>query len=293
MLNGIFYQVESGRWPYPFAPHDLGQYPKANGNVYYPPMPVEESGNLLILCAAIAKAENNASYALLHWAALQTWADYLIREGLDPKNQLCTDDFAGHLARNANLSIKAIMGVKSFAYLSKLAGKTDLEVKYDSVAAKMVTKWMQLANAGDHYALTFDDKNTWSQKYNLVWDKVLGFNIFPKEVSQTEMQFYLKNLNPYGLPLDNRKTYTKSDWIIWTATMATSQKDFDALIMPVLRFATETPSRIPLSDWYETTNGRSVAFQARSVVGGFYMKLLDGKFNATAQKSGKTTLMKK
>lgn len=279
LLNHIFYYSESKRWTKPFAAHDIGTYPIGNGQTYGGDMPVEESGNMLILTYAIARMEKNANYALKHWDVLTTWTDYLVEHGLDPENQLCTDDFAGHFAHNANLSVKAIVAIASYGYLAEMLGKSDVAKKYIAIAKNMAAQWKIMAADGDHYKLTFDKEGTWSQKYNLVWDKLLGMNIFDKSISKTEVDYYLTRQNKYGLPLDNRRTYTKTDWIIWSATLADDKTTFQKFVTPVYNFMNETSDRVPMSDWVYTDKPQRSGFKARSVVGGYFIKMLEEKIN--------------
>lgn len=274
------------RWKWPFAPHDLGTYPLANGQVYgggevseENQMPVEESGNLLIMVDAMSREEQNWDFVREYWPQFTLWAQYLRDKGLDPANQLSTDDFAGHLAHNANLSIKAIEGLAAYAQMADGLGKKDVAQDYARAAADMAAKWQTMGldtdkDGGDHYKLAFDKPGTWSQKYNLVWDQLLDMHLFPAKVRETEIAFYLKHMNQYGLPLDNRADYTKLDWETWTATLTSDRSQFDALMAPIGRWINEGPTRVPLTDWYDTKTGKQSGFQARSVVGGVYIKVL-------------------
>ncbi|MCL2742573.1 MAG: DUF4965 domain-containing protein [Planctomycetaceae bacterium] len=280
-LEPEFQYAESERWKFPFAPHDLGTYPHATGQVYgggetseEKQMPVEESANMIIVTAALAKREGNADYAKKHWAALTQWAQYLEHKGYDPENQLCTDDFAGHLAHNVNLSAKAIIALGAYAQLCKKLGETESAKKYRDLAASFAKRWIAEASENAHTKLAFDKPGTWSMKYNLVWDLILETNLFPQEVFDKEIAFYKTKMQKYGFPLDSRQNYTKVDWELWCAAMTNNRTDFDAFIKPVMGFINNTDRRVPITDWYITEDAKMKNMQARGVVGGFWMPML-------------------
>ena len=274
LVHVLMYSA-SPHWKFPNAPHDLGTYPLAfgrdNGGEG---MPVEESGNMLILCDAIAQAEGNADFVAPWWPQLTQWALYLEKYGLDPEQQLCTDDFMGHLAHNANLSVKAILGLATYGDLCRMRGDKANEKKYHDLAKVDAEHWMKVAAEDDHYRLAFDKPGTWSQKYNLVWDHLLGLNIFPPSVAQKEVAFYKSKMLRYGVPLDSRTHLTKTDWSIWSATLAENQADFEAIIAPIYDYLNETTARDPIADSYKTDKVNSGGMHARPVVGGFFIKML-------------------
>lgn len=280
LLNHVFEYAESPAWNNIWAPHDVGRYPIAYGQHYGNWMPLEECGNMLILTAATVQQDPDASYARRHWTELTKWALYAIGNGQNPENQLCTDDFAGKLAHNVNLSAKSIIGVGAYAKMARALGKIEEANAFMAVAKRMAEIWKETAIDGDHYKLAFDQSGTWSQKYNLVWDKILDLNIFGPGVVETELNYYLGKQNRYGLPLDSRRGYTKTDWIMWTASMAPDQETFRKFIVPVRDFYNDATLLGPMSDWVETETPESHSMRGRSVVGGFFMKMYADRRNA-------------
>jgi len=286
MLNPVFKYAAMKQWEYEFAPHDVGQYPLANGQMYgydrklrdmqfIYQMPVEECGNMLLCTAAVCHAEKSVAYAEKHEKLLAQWANYLVKCGWDPENQLCTDDFAGHLARNCNLSVKAILGIAAWGKLLEKMGRADEGADYTSKAREMAAEWKKNAFTSDHYKLAFDRDDSWSIKYNLVWNKLLNLNIFDEDIAVTEINYYKTKINKYGLPLDIRSDYTKSDWQMWSTILTEDNEYADMIIGAMWEFLNNTPDRVAFTDWYFTSEPKHRGFVNRSVQGGLFINLLD------------------
>ena len=296
MMRPILRFTKHEKWPFDFAPHDMGQYPILNYQVYgydhekgeykdHEQMPIEECGNLLVMAASTAVAQGNTSFVEDYMDIWEQYAKYLMEYGTDPENQLCTDDFAGHLAHNCNLSLKAIMGLASLGIIYRMLGNSEKESFYMSKSKEMADIWVKTAANGDGtFKLAFDRPGTFSMKYNAVWDKLFGTEIFDKSVWKGEIASYFTKINPYGMPLDNRAMYTKSDWLVWTATMAETDEEFRAFIKPLWRMFNYTRNRVPMTDWYDTVSAINHYFQNRTVQGGLYIKLLEKSFTEKSRK---------
>ena len=301
-------------WKYDFAPHDVGTFPLANGQVYglardagamrgnsfdiwrnndrgtRPPfylfsesydaylfhmqMPVEECANMLIMCCAACRADGDYSIFAENRKYFDSWVQYLVKFGRRPDTQLCTDDFAGHLKDNVNLSVKAAVGIASYAALLDAVGADGGE-DYRVIAKKFADDVMAFGEKYAHIPLTFDsDDTTFSLKYNMAFDKLLGFNLFTNVCREREVDTYIEKANIYGTPLDSREDYTKSDWILWSAALTDSMEKKQKMLAPVARFLRETKDRVPFSDWYYTSEGAYRHFRARTVQGGCFILLL-------------------
>lgn len=288
MLNPIFRMLEEGLWDFEFAPHDVGTYPLANGQVYgysfthrakrHPvesQMPVEECGNMLLCVAAVCYAEKNPDYFRKHREPLKQWADYLVKTGYNPDNQLCTDDFAGHLAHNCNLSVKAICALGAYAKMLADCGEAEDAEYYGGIAKAYAAKWEVEALDGECYRLAFDQPGTWSLKYNMVWDKLLNLGLFTDKVYELELTWYKKQMKPYGIALDSRCDNTKSDWEMWTTRLFDDEEYTNMVIDRMWDYICETPDRVPFSDLTFVSYPIMREFQARTVQGGLFINLLN------------------
>ena len=282
MMRPLFAFARTDKWEYDFAPHDCGRYPFCDGQRYglrdgklmfEKQMPVEECGNAILTVAACVRVDGDRSIADENRDLLEKWADYLVEYGYNPENQLCTDDFAGHLAHNCNLSLKAIVALGAYAQLFDAP-------KYAEIAKDMADRWVKDAKKQTEkgYRLTFDRDDTWSLKYNIIWDKLLGLGLFDESVSLEEIEVYTAKMNRYGTPLDSRSDYTKLDWLAWTTVMTDNPKYTKQVYTAIARMITESEDRVPITDWYYTSDARQAGFQARSVLGGFYINLLAKQF---------------
>jgi hypothetical protein len=168
--------------------------------------------------------------------------------------------------------------VKTFAEKGNKKAEKVLELseKYEQIAKQKAKGWIErAANPDGSYKLAFDSVGTFSMKYNMVWDKIWGTKLFDDSVYEAEIKSNFEKFNKYGMPLDSRSEYTKSDWLVWTATLAKRQSDFKKFISPLWNFYNESPSRVPMTDWYDTVSGYYIEFIHRTVIGGLFIKLLD------------------
>ena len=318
MLRGIYDFARMPVWNFNFAPHDIGTYPWCSGQVYGTAcredkyccgmfstgasprtnqmlyirpaesevydkncqMPVEECGNMIIMQAAAIVAGADKSLAREQFDLLAKWVKYLEEYGLSPENQLCTDDFAGHLAGNVNLTVKALVGIEAFSLICRFLGKEELAEEYERKARAFSKAFREKAGTGI-LPLAYGEKDTFSIKYNILFDKLFGFSLIGQDICEAETSYYIEKANRFGVPLDTREDYTKADWILWAAALTDDKEKCEALYSPVVNYLAQTPSRVPFGDWYYSTRGDIVHFINRSVVGGCFAPLLkaSGKCN--------------
>ena len=285
LLEPLLAYAGKGGWPREFAEHDLGSsYPNADGHNdgKEEDMPVEESGNMLIMVAAYlhrTSAHEAAAFAKKHYRILKQWADYLAANLPDPGFQNQTDDFAGSIAHSVNLALKGIIAVAAMGQIAAAAEHGADAARYAGVAKQYMTYWVQNAQdpSNRHLDLTYHGtgggNGTWGTLYNAFADRLLHTNLVPESLRKEQAAWYARASNTFGLPLQIPHSCAKSDWELFTAAWLSGFPIKQMLIDRVFAYANTTPDRVAFSDLYSTVTSRRVAFEARPVQGGIFAPL--------------------
>lgn len=280
LLDPLYVNQESGLYPNTYAEHDLGVWPNALG---YPSgndeaMPLEECGNMIIMTLAYAQRSGDTAYLTKHFDKMAQWAGYLVDEALIPANQISTDDFAGSLANQTNLALKGIIALKGMGEIGNLTGNSTAATYYGGVADDYLPQWVGygLNNASDppHTELDYNDPTSHGVLYNLYADRLLGLNFVYDYIYTIQSNFYPTVVLEYGLPLDTRHTWVKSDWQMFAASIA-EESTRTLLTNLLVKWINETPETGPFGDLFDGTTGgyTGADFTARPVVGGMFALL--------------------
>ncbi|KAK6432058.1 hypothetical protein LTR95_011776 [Oleoguttula sp. CCFEE 5521] len=282
LLDPLFIQQEAGNFPQAYPEHDAGSrfgnatgHPDGNAE----DQPLEEGGNMLIMTLAYAQRANDTAYLAQHYDILRQWNNYLVDEALLPQDQISTDDFAGSLANQTNLALKGIIGIEAMAQIANRTGHTEDGANFTNIAHSYITQWQALGinyNANPpHTTLSYGQNETYGLLYNLYSDAELGLQLVPQSVYDMQSKFYPTKFNQYGVPLDTRHSYTKNDWELFCAAIA-SQDTKTEFISTVAKWLGVTPTNFAFTDLYDTVTGNyppGITFIARPVVGGLYSLL--------------------
>jgi len=179
------------------------------------------------------------------------WTGYLVRETLIPSNQLSTDDFAGWLANQTNLALKGIVGIRAMAEISELVDESEDAKAYSDISSSYIKTWEEeyaISRDGSHAKLAYTWYGSWTTLYNLFADSLLCFHIpssastanraigqkplqdadlktsksgfVSKKIYKIQSDWYHQVRQRYGLPLDSRHLYAKSDWEFFAVAVA-------------------------------------------------------------------------
>ncbi|KAI9925248.1 hypothetical protein MW887_006171 [Aspergillus wentii] len=276
LLEPMMRYLAAGRWRLPYTIHDMGShYPRAIGHddQQAEPMPIEECGNLLVLALAYVRATGDTNWTDQYTNLLRGYADYLIDNGVNIENQLSSNDAAGPLANETNLAIKAAVGIKAFGELTGLA-------EYSQIGEERADLFFRQGLGTDekktHFVLEYPEKPlSWKIPYNLYPDVLLNLSTFPEAAYEMNNDFFSSVRSEYGVVLDHRQDWAKSDWNIWlAATLDTKTRD--EFVDDLWAYMTNGKHNWPFSDRYVATSahgndpGVPILCRARPTVGGHF-----------------------
>ncbi|KAH9052587.1 hypothetical protein EDB87DRAFT_1570373 [Lactarius vividus] len=182
LLEPLFRLQESPKYTNPYAAQDLGtSYPDVSISNSPHNQGVEETGNMLIMTYAHARASGNRGLISRYYDLLTSWADYLSNSTLFTHDQysasgLSTDNQTG-------LAIKGIIAIEAMSQMSLSVNMTTDFEKYSSTSSRLYAQWRSLALTDDKHLLkVYGDMKSSSLGYDLFPDLWLNTSVVESSV---------------------------------------------------------------------------------------------------------------
>ncbi|KAJ5820444.1 hypothetical protein N7474_006035 [Penicillium riverlandense] len=273
LLSPIFDYMGSDAYDKQFAVHDIGKnYPNATGHLASgEAMPIEESGNVIILSYAYQKATGNTDLATTYAAQLEKYATYLNENGLYPAAQLSLNDALGPLANQTNLGVKAAVGLAAYGALT---GQQKYIATGKDWADKIWTDHLGTDAQGTHFLLQYGTPQ-WFLVFNHYADLLFNLDVFPKEAFNATSEYYPTVRAAAGVALDESVGWGQTNWQSFVA--ATVDGDTrEMFISDMHSYISNGLNTAPFCDryWVQTSGsnspGEAFAFRARPTLGSHF-----------------------
>ncbi|KAH9993299.1 hypothetical protein BJV74DRAFT_916837 [Russula compacta] len=280
LLEPLFRLQASPYYSIPYATADLGSsYPNVTGSNSNHDQGVEQSGNMLIMTYAYARASGDGSLISRYYSLLTSWADYLMHSTLS-NNQSSAD---GSSAINqTNLAIKGIIAIQAMSKMSSVVKQATDADTYSKAAGKLYGQWKNLALSSDQHLLAvYQQNDSWTLGYNLFADVWLGTNLVDSSVYNGQSNFIdnitsTSTFSNFGMPIDNVGFDTNtvvSGWNLFVAGMTPDGDLRSNLISRVHERASFNISAgaFPLN--YDSSSGNTLGGAASPAQGAMFAPL--------------------
>jgi hypothetical protein len=262
------------RFDQPCALHSVGKWPVVDAGNGGCSMPMESTGDVLILSAAATMARGgDAGWAQAYLPTLRRFAAFCEGALPWPAFQDMTDDFSHAPGNLTNLALKCILGVGAQGYMEHTVGNASGAAALFASARAFGEGFARNGVSSEHPGFKFIYNETWDASYGLMynsfWARLLGLEaLIPNFYALFSAHYaFLQTVTAnatWCIPLSSIEKDSKWDWLAYTAaTMFTNSTPpapssyTEHVHAQIVFFANTTSSRFPLSDHPECIGASS------------------------------------
>ncbi|KAH9171796.1 hypothetical protein EDB89DRAFT_2096462 [Lactarius sanguifluus] len=281
LLEPLLQLQASPNYTIPYAAADLGSsYPNVTISNSNHDQGVEQSGNMLIMTYAHARASGDGSLISRYYSLLTSWADYLSNSTLVIHDQSSADGLTTN--NQTNLAIKGIIAIEAMSKMSSVVKRTADADKYSNIAVRLYSQWRSLALDSDQHLLAvYRQEDSWTLGYNLFADVWLDTGVVESSVFNGQGSFVdnlalTSSFSNFGMPVDSLSGDTGvaiSSWNLFVAAMSSNQDLRTNIISRVHNRASFNTSAGVFPLRYDSTHGSTILGGASPAQGAMYAPL--------------------